>query len=344
VPSNALELPLFLDSDRMGFFVDKLAPSLVDGQRDVVKNERRQSYENRPYGNAELELPAALFPKGHPYSWPVIGSMNDLTAASIDDVKAFFTKYYAPNNATMVLVGDLDPKKARATIEKWFADVPERPLVQPPAQAPVVLEAEKRLVFEDDVQLPKLILAWPTAPALAPADATLDLLSSVLTEGKSSRLYKTLVYDKQVAQEVHASQQSAELASTFQIEVLARPGHSLEEILAAVDAELAKVANEGATDVELTRAKNVMETRFLGVLESLSGKAEAMSRYWVVAGNPDWFAEDLARYQAISGDDVGAAAARWLGKGRVVMSIVPKGKQALAVKGARAAATQGGSR
>ena len=223
VPSNALEVPLFLESDRMGFLLDSLTPKTVDGQRDVVKNERRQGVENQPYGKVEDVLPPALFPKDHPYSWPVIGSMADLTAASQEDVRDFFRKWYGPANASLVIAGDVDAKEARRLAEKWFADVPKSEPVEPLVPRPVVLREEKRITLEDKVQLPRLYAAWVTPPAFAPGDAALDALGALLSTGKNSRLYKRLVYELQVAQDVTAFQDSNALASTFQVIVPALP-------------------------------------------------------------------------------------------------------------------------
>src|SRR5262245_9747201 len=195
VPSNALELALFLESDRMGFLLDTMTPKTVDAQRDVVKNERRQSYENRPYGMAEITIGEMLYPEGHPYHWPVIGYMPDLTAASYDDVVAFFKKYYAPSNASLVVAGDLDPAATRKIVEKWFSDVKPGAAVEPPTIPGVALTGVQKKTITDRVQLPRLYLAWITPRHFEPADAALDVVADVLAGGKNSRLYKRLVYD-----------------------------------------------------------------------------------------------------------------------------------------------------
>ena len=333
-PANALEVPLFLESDRMGFLVDAMSPKAVDGQRDVVKNERRQGVENQPYGRVEDLLPPALFPKDHPYSWPVIGSMEDLSAASDQDVVDFFRKWYGPANASLVVAGDVDAKEVRRLAEKWFADVPRSEPVEPYAPRPVVLREEKRLVLEDKVQLPRLYLSWVTPPSFAPGDAALDAVAAVLASGKNSRLYKRLVYDLQVAQDVTAYQGSAALASTFQVIVTARAGHALPEILRLVDEEIARLAQEPPAERELTRFLNRTEAGFYDRLERVGGfggKADQLNAYYFATGNPDSYEEDLARYRALSPSDVRAAAARWLGPGRVLVSVVPEGKRDLAV-------------
>ncbi len=223
-PSNALELALFLESDRMGFLLDSMSPERVNGQRDVVKNERRQSVENTPYGSASIEMDKLLYPPGHPYSWPTIGYMEDLTAASYDDVVEFFRKYYQPANASLVIAGDIDPAKTRSLVEKWFVDVKAGTGVVPPIDYPHAMLTEvKRKTIQDRVQLPRLYISWLTPAFYEPGDAELDIVSQILAGGKNSRLYKRLVYDLQIAQDVNAFQASSALGSQFQIIVTARP-------------------------------------------------------------------------------------------------------------------------
>ena len=334
VPANAVEVPLFLESDRMGFLLDNMTPTSIDGQRDVVKNERRQSVENQPYGVVEDALPPLLFPKDHPYSWPVIGSMADLSAASHEDVKDFFRKWYGPANASLVIAGDVDAAEVRREVEKWFVDVPKSEPVDPILPRPVVLRDEKRVVLEDKVQLPRLYLAWATPAAFAPGDAALDAVAGVLAGGKNSRLYKRLVYELQVAQDVNAGQGSQGLASTFSIVVTARSGHGLEEIRKLVDEEVAKLKDAPPTERELERFQNRTEAGFFDRLERVGGfggKADQLNAYYFRTGNPDSFEEDLARYRALAPNDVQAAAFQFLGPGRVVISVVPEGKKELAV-------------
>jgi zinc protease len=334
VPSNALELALFLESDRMGYLVDAMSPQKVDGQRDVVKNERRQSYENRPYGMAFLKLPEEMYPANHPYHWPVIGSMADLTAASYDDVVQFFKSYYGPNNTTLVVAGDIDPVEARRLVEKWFSDVPRGAAV-PPLSAPTpVLTAEKRLTLEDKVQLPQIIIGWLTPPYFHPGDETMDVVARVLAGGKNSRLYKRLVYDLQIAQDVSAGQNSAGLGSMFLVTATAREGHGLAELEKVIDEEIAKVRNEPPSTRELERAVNQIESAFYGALERVGGfggKADRLNLYEFYTGRPDYFAEDLARYTSLDARDVQSAARAYLkDDARLVMSIVPEGKKSLA--------------
>ncbi len=339
VPSSALELALFLESDRMGYLLDAMSPAKVDGQRDVVKNERRQSYENRPYGMASLTLLENLYPPDHPYHWPTIGSMEDLSAASYEDVVEFYRRYYSPSNASLVVAGDIDPAEARRLVEEWFSDVPPGPPA-PPIDPPVaVLTEEKRLVLEDRVSLPRLYMAWLTPPMYAPGDAELDLLASVLAGGKNSRLYKRLVYELQIAQNVFAYQASARLGSTFRIVATARSGHDLDELERVIQEEIDRLKAEPPDAREVERAVNQYEARFLDGLERIGGfggKADRLNAYFFYTGNPDYFNEDLARYRAIDPSDVRAVAQTYLkDDARVVLSVVPEGKTELAASGAK---------
>lgn len=325
VPSNALELPLFLESDRMGFLLDSMSPDIVDGQRDVVKNEMRQSYLNEPYGKAWLALPELLYPEGHPYHWPVIGSMEDLSAAGYEDVTGFFRRFYVPNNASLVVAGDIDPVRTRALVEKWFADVkPGAPV--PPVSAPTAtLSGVVQKTLTDDVELPKRFLVWHTPARLAPGDAEMDLVSSVLSGGKNSRLYKRLVYDLQIAQEVSASQMSQRLGSLFLIEFTPRPGHTLDEVQKVVDEELERLRTAPPKAREIERAVTQFEKSYYAALERASTKADLLNSYYAETGNPDYFEEDLARYRSIAPSDLQAAVVRWLPRDRrVELSIVPE--------------------
>lgn len=330
IPSNAVELALFLESDRMGYLLDAMSPSKVDGQRDVVKNERRQRNENQPYGMAWIVLNENLYPKGHPYSWPTIGSMADLSAATYDDVVQFFKSYYISNNASIVIAGDIDPSRIKGLAEKWFSDVPRGKPVEPADPAAAYLAEEKRLMFEDRVQLPRLYIAWITPPLLTPGDGEMDVLASILAGGKNSRLFKRLVYDLQIAQDVSAFQSSAKLASSFVIVATARTGHTLGELEKIILEEIDLLQRENPSEREVARAVNQYEASFLNGLETNGGKADQMNAYFMRTGNPDFFNEDLSRYKALSPPDIRAVAQTYLGTGRVVLSIVPQGKKELA--------------
>lgn len=327
VPSNALELALFLESDRMGYLLPTLTQGKLDGQRDVVKNEKRQRVDNAPYGQAFVELTSMLYPKGHPYSWPVIGSMDDLSAAQLDDVREFFTTYYAPNNASLVIAGDIDIAQTRTLVEKWFSAIPRGKDVSPLVTQPVQLEGVVRRTITDRVQLPRLYMAWHTPAFYAPGDAAMDMIGGLLTGGKNSRLYKRLVYDLQMAQDVFAAQQSSALGSTFLVVSTARPGQSLEKIQAVIDEEIARLQQQPPEAREMMRVLNQTEASFYRRMErtaGFGGKADQLNGYYVATGMPDFFEEDLARYRALSPADIQSAAARYLpATRRVELSVMP---------------------
>jgi zinc protease len=329
VPASSLELALFLESDRMGYLLDTMTPKTVDAQRDVVKNERRQSVENQPYGTAQVVLGEMLYPPGHPYHWPVIGYMEDLSAASYDDVVAFFRKYYAPSNASLVVAGDLQTPDARRLIEKWFGDVKAGAPPEPITIPGVALTSVQKKTITDRVQLPRLYLAWLTPRHYEPADAALDMVADVLAGGKNSRLFKRLVYDMQIAQDVSAFQASAALSSSFQIIATPRPGHTVAELQKVIDEEIQKLQHEAPTAHELERSVNQIEASFYNRMERVGGfggKADQLNAYVTYTGDPDWFNEDLARYRALSTLDLSAAALEYLPLTRRVELIVEPDK------------------
>jgi len=330
VPANSLELALFLESDRMGFLLDTMTPKTVDAQRDVVKNERRQSVENRPYGMAEVVLGEMLYPPGHPYHWPVIGYMDDLTAASYEDVVAFFKTYYAPANASLVVAGDLDTAGAQRLIEKWFSDVKGGPAPGPMTIPGVALTGVQKKTITDRVQLSRLYLAWLTPRHFEPGDAALDMVADVLAGGKNSRLYKRLVYDMQIAQDVSAFQASAALSSSFQIVATPQQGHTVAELLKVIDEEIQKLQREPPTAHELERSVNQTEASFYNRMERVGGfggKADQLNAYFTFTGTPDYFNEDLSRYRALSVNDISAAASQFLPLGRrVELTVEPEKK------------------
>ncbi len=337
VPSNALDLALYLESDRMGWLLDAMSPQTVNAQRDVVKNERRESYENAPYGMSSIEIAKMLYPEGHPYRWPTIGYMEDLTAASYEDVVEFFKKYYQPSNATLVVAGDIQTAAARVAVEKWFSDVKAGPGLVPPIDYPhAQLTGVQRKTIQDSVQLPRLYLDWLTPAHLEPGDAELDVVSAVLAGGKNSRLYKRLVYDLQIAQDVSAAQESQALNSQFEIVVTARPPAAgatvaavMDKIRGIVDEELQKLQSEPPTDRELGRAINSIEASFYGRMErvgSFGGVGDQLNAYYADTGNPGYFNEDLSRYRALAPSDIQAAAAFSLPLGRRVELIVEPAK------------------
>jgi zinc protease len=300
VPANQLELALWLESDRMGYLPDKLDQASLTNQQDVVRNERRQSIENSPYGIVEEAVFHILFPKGHPYHADVMGSHADIQAAKLEDIREFFKLYYAPDNACLTIAGDFDPAQAKMLVEKYFgplkrgAPVPKVTAVTPP------ITSERRAVIHDQVELPRVYLAWLTSPIFKPGDAEADLTSNILGGGRSSRLYKKLVYEKQIALDVEASQNSLTLGSVFEVVVTARSGHTPEEIEKETNAEIELLRKDGPTAAELDRARNVIETRVIQGLERLGGfggVADRLNEYNHYLGNPDYLSQDIARYQ-----------------------------------------------
>ena len=336
LPSHALPLALWLEADRMGFLLPTMDQAKLDLQRDVVKNERRQRVDNVPYGRAFENILAALYPASHPYSWPTIGSMADLSAASLDDVKNFFRTYYAPNNASLVIAGDFDPDTAMKLVRAYFADIPRGPAMNArPQPAPVEMQKDTFAVLEDRVQLPRVYNAWHSAKAFHQDDAALDLLAYVLAGDKNSRLYKRLVYDLQVAQDVSAGQNSGKLAGSFFVQVTPKPGQTPQRMQQIIDEELQQLVQNGITPRELERAQNSFRSSFLDRLAGVTGKADQLNFYNYYVGNPDYVQEDAARYDRVSAADVQRVARQYLGQPRVVLTVVPEGRTATMVKGAR---------
>src|SRR6266567_5387865 len=335
-PANALPLMLYLDSDRLGFLLPEITTDKVDIQRGVVQNERRQSYENRPYGLAQENILDRLYPPNHPYHWPVIGSMQDLQAATLEDVRRFFQTYYTPNNATIAIAGDISPADARALVERYFGDIPRGPAVTRTPPPPVRLSADVPAVLEDRVQLPRVYDAWHTVKAFADDDATLDVVANVLAGGRSSRLYRRLVYDLQIATDVVAFQDGTRIDGKFEIFATARPGHELGELQRVIDEELRKLADQGPTAREVERARNTFEAEFLSRMERVGGfggKADQLNFYNYFVGTPDYFQKDLDRYGRVRPAAVQRAVKTYLtGEHRVVLSVVPQGKAELGVK------------
>ncbi|MFN7918122.1 MAG: pitrilysin family protein [Vicinamibacterales bacterium] len=326
LPANQLELGLWLESDRMGYLLDTLTGAVLANQQDVVRNERRQSFESRPYGIIQEAVFQNLFPKGHPYYANIIGSHADIQAARLDDVKSFFKKYYAPNNATLALVGDFDKATAKALVEKYFGPLKSGPPVaRPTAQTPPIT-AEKRVTVTDRIQLPRVYITWQSPKILTQEDADADVASSALGGGKTSRLYKALVYEKQIAQDVMAYQQSMMLVSAFGIQATARPGHTAEELEQAIDEELAKFQQTGPDQSEIERARNGAETGTVRGLERLGGfggVADTLNSYNHYLGDPGFLRRDLQRYRNVTQASVKAFAQTLTKNSRVVVYGLP---------------------
>lgn len=326
VPSNYLESALWLEADRMGFLLDTLDVAKLNAQRDIVKNERRQGVDNQPYGRVGEIMAEATYPAGHPYSWDVIGSMADLSAATEQDVKDFFRVYYAPNNCYLAITGDFDPVQAKAWVQQYFGDIPRGKPVTRPSVAPVRLGAEKRLAYEDRVQVPRLYIQWPTIGEQHDDMYALDVLGSILAGPRTARITKALVYDTPTAASVGAYQNSNEDVGEFMVMITPRPGHALTDLEAAADAIIARLKAEGPTDEEVRRALAGDELAFLRGLESNLGKAMILCDGAGFHGDPGYFKTMYRKAQAVTAADVKRVANTYLTQGRVVLSVVPMGK------------------
>ena len=323
VPSGALAQVLWLESDRMGFLLDHVNQETFASQRDVVKNERRQNYENAPYGLVRQFIQAALFPVGHPYHLLTIGTPEDLDAASLEDVRAFFKRFYLPNDATLVIAGDFDTAAAKALVTKYFATIPRGGDPQVKSTPMLVsLDSEKRLDVQADVELPRVVLSWPTPQEFSPEDAQLDLAADILAEGKSSRLYKRLVYDLQIAQDVAAFQSSSLLASTFTIQVTVKKGKDPAEVLKILDEELAKLRATPPTDDELERARAPLLSNLVFAVERVTGRADLLNHMNQNAHDPGYLDKVIAQYRAVKTADIQAAVTHQLPADKRVVTVV----------------------
>lgn len=325
-PPGLLPLFLWLETDRMETLGSEIDEAKLGLQRDVVLNERRQRIENAPYGKVDLVLPEMMYPKGYPYYHPVIGSPEDLKAATVGDVRAFFDKWYVPANASLVIAGDITKDDAQKLAERYFGLLPSEPkperksLMAPPPLGKVVRET-----IEDRVELPKIVMAWHSPAHLQPGDAELDLFASVLSSGKASRLYEALVYERPIAQSVEASQWSRQLSSLFVVEVLVRPGVSLDDAEKAIDEVIAKAVAEPPSKDELERAKNDYELAFIGGLQSIQARARVLNLYQAQTGDPGYIDKDLARYRTATPSSVQEWAKKTLDPNqRGILRVIPQ--------------------
>ena len=328
VPSNFLELALFMEADRMGGLLEAMTMEKLNNQRDVVKNERRQRYDNQPYGTAFEKMFAQMFPVGHPYNWTTIGSLEDLSAASMDDVKAFFRQYYVPNNASLVIAGDFDPKLAKTWVEKYFGGIPTGAAITRPNPAMPKMSGETRKTYEDSVQLPRLYMVWHSSASNSTDEAALDMLSSVLSSGRGSRLQTNLVYGKQISQDVGAFNYALEAGGMMIMQSTAKPGKSLDEIEKELNAEIERIKNEPPTADEMSRALNSIESSSVFGLQNVLAKADQLNNYATYNGKPDYFQKDLDRYRKVTPADVQRVAKNYLTSNRFVMQFVPLQKKA----------------
>jgi len=328
-PSSSLRLMLWLEADRLGWLLPTMDKPKVDLQRDVVKNERRQNYENQPYGLVGDVAPKLMYPAGHPCSWPVIGSMADLSAASVEDVKDFFRTYYAPNNATLVVAGDVSTAEVRALVREYFTEIPRGPAITRPTP-PAFTVRDTAVTLEDRVQLPRLYLNWHAVKSTAADAPALQVAGYILAGARTSRLTQALVYGGEIATSVQAYSDAKRLDGDFNVVATARPGQALDTLQTVIDQQLEQLAAAGPTSRELDQARNAIEASFLRSIQTVSGKADQLNEYYYQTGNPDGFQDDLDKLRAVSTADIQRVIRTYLQGPRVMISVVPQGKPALA--------------
>lgn len=324
VPSNFLEMALWLESDRMGFLLEALDQEKLNNQIDVVKNERRQRYENAPYGLAWEILFSDLYPPDHPYHWPTIGWMKDISNISLDDVKYFFQTYYSPNNACLVVGGDFNIDETKNLIEQYFGTIPRGEDISNITTDNIHLEKNILVVHEDNVQLPRIYITWHSTKAFSEEDAVMDILADILGGSKNSIIQKSLVFEKEIAQQVSIFQHSSRLNGCFIIVATAKPGVPLDQIKNEIFNEINKLIENGITDNELTRSKNGIKSSFIYSMQNLENMVDRINEYNFYLGEPDYFIKDLERYQKITDENVKQAAAKYLQQPYVELKIIPK--------------------
>ena len=327
VPTSAIHRALWMESDRMGFLLPALTPEKFETQRRVVLNERRQNYENRPYGMVPMAVMPALFPAGHPYQWPTIGETEDLTAAAFDDVRDFFKTYYHPGNASLVLAGDIDTAEGFDLARHYFGEIPTGPQRPEVDVSESPLSDRRRLLLKDRVELPRLYLSWRSPRLFGEGDAALDLLATILSSGKSSRLYRRLVHDTEIATDVSVGQGSRELAGIFSVVATAAPGHTLTELETAITDELNQLLHDGPSDDEVRRSQTTVEADFAYRLQSVGGfggRSDQLNAYNTYVVDPGYFDVDLARYTTADSAAIRSSAqASLTEQGRVALSVIP---------------------
>lgn len=324
VPANSLELALWLESDRMGFLLEALTQEKLDNQKDVVMNERRQRYDNQPYGLAWELIFSNLFPQNHPYHWPTIGWMKDIEKFELDDVRKFFKTYYAPNNASLVVGGDIEYNSTLELVERYFGEIPKEENVPTIPVPKVELTENKKIIHKDNVQLSKLYLTWETSKLYTEDDASLDILADILTGSKNGRLFKTLVFEKQIAQDISAFQYSVNLTGMFIIIATAKPGVTLDELKFEINTVLNSLIASGVTEKEFNRSVNTVKSSFIYSLQNLNSIVDQINNYNTNLGEPNSFISDLARFQKLEVKSIQKVANKYLTKNFVELQIIPK--------------------
>lgn len=326
LPANDLELALWLESDRMGFFLEALDQIKLDNQRSVVLNERLERYDNQPYGLAWEKLISNLYPENHPYSWPTIGYARDIESYTIEDVSNFFKTYYSPSNATIVIAGNFKSDKVKNLIKKYFADIKTNGTPALLNSDSFELNEVKHITLEDKVSLERIYFGWPSPKAFEDDDATMDIISDLLTGSKNARLTRKLIYEMEIAQDVSSMQFSGKYGGHFMIMVTAKPGKSLDDIKKIVFEEISGLAETTITEKELVRSKNVIKSNFIYSLQNIDTVADMLNLYKFYLGEPNSFNFDLKRYNIVKQDDISAAVKKYLQKNYVELRIVPEKK------------------
>lgn len=335
IPKNALEMALWMESDRMGYLTNTVTKKALVNQQNVVQNEKRQNYDNSPYGYNQVLLAKNLYPKGHPYSWTTIGEMEDLTSASVEDVRAFHKKFYAPNNATLAISGDINPEEVKAIIEKYFGEIPSGETIGKRSPIPAGLAGTVKIYHEDNLaRAPQLTMAFPTVERYSKDSYALNFLGDLLANTKKAPLYKILVEEKKLTSRVMTRNGSQELAGSFMISVAANPGVNLTDVEKAVFEGFARFEQNGFTEQDLAIIKAGYETRFYNSFSSVQGKAFQFAEYQMYTGDPEFYKKDLASIQSVTMADVKAVYDKYIkGKNFVETSFVPKGQVNLVAEG-----------
>ncbi len=326
VPSTNLEMVLWLESDRMGYLLPALTQEKLDNQIGVVSNERRQNYENQPYGLAWEKLFSTLYPKNYPYNWPTIGWMKDIENYNLDDVKNFFNTFYSPQNASLVIGGNFDFAEAKDLVKSYFGNITNKTEIPKLNVKPPNLTESKKVILKDDVQLPRLYLAWISDKAYGKDDAKLDILADILTGSKNSRLYKELLIDKQIAQDISAFQYSGNLNGAFIIVATPKPGVKLDVLKKEIFNQINFLLKSGITKAELRRSLNSYKSSFIYSLQNLDNLANQINNYNCFLNEPNSFIYDIGRYEKVTGKDVVSVTEKYLNTNFVELNVVPKKK------------------
>ena len=339
VPKDALEKMIWAEADKLGYFINTVTEQVLAKEKQVVKNEKRQSYDNRPYGHSSAVIDKNLYPKDHPYSWQVIGSLTDLQNATLQDVKDFFNRWYVPNNITLTIAGDFDTAQAKIWVEKYFNEIKRGEDIPDVEKQAAQLSASKKLYYEDNfARLPQLTLTWPSVYRYHEDSYALNVLSTYLSEGKAAPLYKTLVEEHQLTDNVGMFQYSSEIAGQFMLQVTAFKDTNLDNVQSAINQGFSKFETEGISQKDLDRIKAGQETDFYNGLSSVLGKGFQLAQYEIFAGDPGFINQDVKNILAVTTDDVMRVYNAYVkNQNYVATSFVPKGSAELALKDSKLA-------